>query len=489
MLATVHRRSLSRCPELAAVLAVGLGLASPSVLAQQPRQAPVNRESVQLSFSPIVKQAAPAVVNVYVRGSVTVRSPFDDPVVRQLFGDRLGMPRERIQNSLGSGVLVSPDGVIVTNTHVIKVGSKAEIRVVLADKREFDAKVILQDEKADIAILRIDGGNGTFPYLTFGDSDAIEVGDMVLAIGNPFGVGQSVSQGIISALGRSLGSKANAPAFIQTDAAVNPGNSGGALVDLSGRIVGINTAILSGSGASHGIGFAVPSNLVKLFVESAIAGRKVERPWLGARIDSITRETAQGLGLERAAGALVSRIAPASPAAEAQLEPGDVILAVEGQPIADAQDLQYRLTTRGVGSRVKLTIYRQGRQSVTEVALRGVPDGDPTDARNLTGQHPLEGARVATLAPAVADELGIDDDTGIAVLQIARGSFAERFGFLRGDVVTTFDGQPVTTAGALEELLKARANERRQQAAQKQRLTPWLISIRRGNETKQFGPR
>lgn len=471
---------------LAAVSMIGLGH---SPAPAQQRQAPASRESVQLSFAPIVKQAAPAVVNVYVRGSVTVRSPFDDPVLRQLFGDRLGMPQERMQSSLGSGVLVSREGIIVTNTHVIKVGTRAEIRVVLADKREFDAKVILQDEKADIAILRIEGGEGNFPFLQFSNSDDLEVGDMVLAIGNPFGVGQSVSQGIVSALGRSLGPRTSAPAFIQTDAAVNPGNSGGALVDLSGRLVGINTAILSGSGASHGIGFAVPSNLVKVFVDSAIAGRKVERPWLGARVESISRGSAVGLGLDRAAGAIVSRVTPGGPAAEARLEPGDVIIAVDDVAIADAQELQYRLTTRGVGTQAKLTIVRQGKQSTVTVALRTVPAADPGEARNLTGQHPLEGARVATMSPGVAEELGIEEDAGVAVLQIARGSFAERFGFQKGDIIVAFDGQPVSNAGALEEQLRARSNERRQQSTARQRLTPWLLSIKRGSEIKQFGPR
>lgn len=472
---------------LAAVALAGLLLTS-DVAAQQ-RQVPPSRDSLQLSFAPVVKQAAPAVVNVYVRGVVTVRSPFDDPIIRQLFGDRLGTPQERIQSSLGSGVLVSRDGIVVTNTHVIKVGTQAEIRVVLADKREFEAKVILQDEKADIAILRIQGGDGNFPFLQFADSDTLEVGDLVLAIGNPFGVGQSVTQGIVSALGRSISAKTNAPAFIQTDAAVNPGNSGGALVDLSGRLVGINTAILSGSGASHGIGFAVPSNLVKVFVESAIAGRKVQRPWLGARIDSITRETAQGLGLDRAQGALVSRISPSGPAAAARLEPGDVIVAVDGQPVADAQELQYRLTTRGVGASTRLTIVRQGRQSTVDLKLAATPAVDPAEARNLTGPHPLEGARVATMSPGVAEELGIEDDTGVAVLQIARGSFAERFGFQRGDIIVAFDGKAVDNAGDLEELLKSRAVERRQQQARGQRLTPWLIAIKRGGELKQFGPR
>lgn len=461
-------------------------LPTPSAFGQ--RQPPSSREAVQLSFSPIVKQAAPAVVNVYVRGRVTVRSPFDDPFLRELFGDRLGMPRERIQNSLGSGVIVSKDGIVVTNTHVIKVGAQAEIRIVLADKREFDARVILQDEKADIAVLRIEGGDGNFPYLTLGDSDDVEVGDLVLAIGNPFGVGQSVSQGIISALGRSIGATTGAPAFIQTDAAVNPGNSGGALVDLGGRLIGINTSIISRTGASHGIGFAVPSNLVRVFVESALAGRKVERPWLGARLETVTRDVAQGLGLDRATGVLVARVAPASPAAEAGLEPGDVILSVEGRPVADAQDLQYRLTTIGVGRSAKLAVFRQGRPNSITVALRAVPPFDPSELRNLTGETPMAGARVATVSPALSEELGLDVDAGVVVLQVAPGGLAAKFGFQRGDVVVGFDDQQVANAGQLETLLRNRATERRQQFLQRVRQTPWLLTVRRGGKEQQLGP-
>jgi S1-C subfamily serine protease len=234
--------------------------------AQAQRKQPA-KEIAQGSFSPIVKQAAPAVVNVYVRSRVQeFASPFaNDPFFRQFFGDQFGRPSERQQNSLGSGVIVHASGIVVTNTHVIKGGGQTEIRIALADKREFDAKVISQDEKTDIAILRIEGGDGTFPTLELEDSDSLEVGDRVLAIGNPFGVGQTVTQGIVSALARSEIGQSEAQVFIQTDAAINPGNSGGALVDMAGRVVGINTAIFSKSGGSVGIGFAIPSNMVRLY--------------------------------------------------------------------------------------------------------------------------------------------------------------------------------------------------------------------------------
>jgi S1-C subfamily serine protease len=267
-----------------AYLLVALGAVP---VAAQRKDVPPSREAAQYSFAPIVKKAAPAVVNVYVRARVqTFVSPFaDDPLFRRFFGEAFGMPQERIENSLGSGVIVSPDGIVVTNNHVIKVGGAAEIRVVLADRREFDAKVILQDENSDIAVLRMEGGDGRFPYLEFENYDMLEVGDLVLAIGNPFGVGQTVTSGIISALARTEIAKSAAQVFIQTDAAINPGNSGGALVDMAGRVIGINTAIFSRSGGSHGIGFAIPSNLVKLYVDSAVtaarskavAGRQARR--------------------------------------------------------------------------------------------------------------------------------------------------------------------------------------------------------------------
>jgi len=296
---------------LAIVVAIvaGLALVRADPASAQRKEPPPSREAAQYSFAPIVKKAAPAVVNVYVRARVaTFVSPFaDDPLFRRFFGERFGMPQERIQNSLGSGVIVSPDGIVVTNTHVVKVGGAAEIRIALADRREFDAKVIQQDEKSDIAVLKIEGGDGRFPYLEFENSDSIEVGDQVLAIGNPFGVGQTVTSGIISALARTEVGNSETQVFIQTDAAINPGNSGGALIDMAARVVGINTAIFSRSGGSHGVGFAIPSNMVKLIVDSAVAGRKLERPWLGAKLDTVTREMAEALGLDRVAGAIVTR--------------------------------------------------------------------------------------------------------------------------------------------------------------------------------------
>src|SRR5215510_12761590 len=396
-----------------AVLVGLMGLAIlPAPAAAQRREPPPSRETAQYSFAPIVKKAAPAVVNVYVRARVsTFVSPFaDDPLFRRFFGERFGMPQERIQNSLGSGVIVAPEGVVVTNTHVVKIGGAAEIRIALADRREFDAKVVQVDDKSDIAVLRIEGGEGRFPFLEFENSDAIEVGDMVLAIGNPFGVGQTVTSGIISALGRTEVGNSDAQVFIQTDAAINPGNSGGALVDMAGRVVGISTAIFSRSGGSHGIGFAIPSNLVKVIVDSAISGRKLERPWLGAKLDAVTRELGEALALDRVAGALVVKVYDHSAAAEAGLQSGDVIVAVDGYEIADPRAVSYRLTTRGIGNKCNLDVVRKGRKMTVALPVRAPPKAGRDDVRNLSGTHPFDGARVANILPGTAAELGLADE-------------------------------------------------------------------------------
>jgi Do/DeqQ family serine protease len=410
---------------------------------------------------------------VFARGTVQVQSPFgDDQFFRRFFGDRFGMPRERTQNSLGSGVIVSPDGVIVTNTHVIKLGGATEIRVVLADRREFDAKVLQQDEKTDLAVLRIEG-DGRLPFLEFENSDALEVGDMVLAIGNPFGVGQTVTQGIVSALARTEIGQSNAQVFIQTDAAINPGNSGGALVDMSGRLVGINTAIYSRSGGSHGIGFAIPSNLVKLVVESAVAGRKLERPWLGAKLDVVTRDNAEALRLDRAVGAYVTRVYPGSPAAQAGLLQGDVILGVDGVEVTDARSIMYRLTTRGIGNTAELDVSRVGKRVTAKVTLRAPPKAGKDDVRNLAGDHPLDGARVSNILPAVADELGLDEETGAVVLSVRNGSTAANLGFKAGDIVASIGNQEIENVAELEGLLK-----------QRQRM--WRMAIKRGGRVLQL---
>ena len=461
-------------------LAVGFALtvalaASGDRAAAQRSEVPLSRETAVYSFAPVVKKAAPAVVNVYVRARVqTFVSPFaDDPLFRRFFGESLGMPAERVQNSLGSGVIVSPSGIVVTNTHVIRIGGATEIKVGLADRREFDAKIILQDEKSDIAVLRIEGGDGHFPYLEFENSDKAEVGDLVLAIGNPFGVGQTVTSGIVSALARTEIGKSDAQVFIQTDAAINPGNSGGALIDMAGRVVGINTAIYSRSGGSHGVGFAIPSNMVKLIVDSAVAGHKLERPWLGARLDGLTRDVAEALGLPRVSGALVVKVFAKSPAADAGLEAGDVIVAVDAYEVADARAVNYRLTTRGIGNSVRLDVIRKGHKLAVPVALRAAPPVGKDDLRNLTGVHPLDGARVSNILPATADELGLEDQEGVVIVAVKEDSTAARLGFRTGDVIVQVGRKRIETVVELEAALKAR-----------QQL--WQIALKRGEQIIQL---
>jgi Do/DeqQ family serine protease len=461
------QKTIRRCfIGAAAAAAVAAGVAGPAG-AQRAAQPPPSREAAQYSLSSIAKKSAPAVVNVYVRGRAQVAvSPFEQEF-RRFFGEQFGMPQERLLSSLGSGVIVSPDGIVVTNAHVIRIGAKAEIRVVLADRREFDARLLMPDEKSDIAVLKIEGG-GRFPYLEFADSDTAEVGDMVLAIGNPFGVGQTVTSGIVSALGRTQVAKAQV--FIQTDAAINPGNSGGALVDMSGRVLGINTAIYSSSGGSHGIGFAIPSNLVRLIVDGAAAGRKLERPWLGARLSGITRELAEQLKLKRVAGALVTRVYAKSPAAEAGLMVGDVIVGVDGHEVDDDRGVDYRLTTRGVGNRARLELLRDGRQATVEVALRAAPPAGRDDIRELSGAHPFDGTRVGNLVPSIADELGItDQDSGVVVLGVRQGSTAARLGVRPGDIVLQVGRANIDTVADLE-------------AAVRERQRVWQVVLKRGSQ-------
>ena len=274
------------------------------------RVVPESREAIRLSFAPIVKRVAPAVVNVYATSRVQVRSPFEgDPFFERFFGGGGPSARraERARSSLGSGVIVDASGVVVTNDHV--VGDATEVKVALADGREFQAEILLRDERTDLAVLKIENGGEAFPVLDFGDSDELEVGDLVLAVGNPFGVGQTVTSGIVSAVARTNLGISDSGFFIQTDAAINPGNSGGALVDLDGALIGINTAIFSRTGGSIGIGFAIPSNMVQTVVAQAIAGStSVARPWIGVACQDVTPDIAASLGLASPHGALVTQV-------------------------------------------------------------------------------------------------------------------------------------------------------------------------------------
>jgi len=440
----------------ALILVCVVSFAAPDVLAQK-REPPPSRAALQYSYSPIVKRAAPAVVNVYVRSRVrTFSSPFaNDPFFQHFFGDGFGLPRERIQSSLGSGVIISPDGVIVTNTHVIKGGKETEIRVALADKREYDARIVSQDAKTDLAVLKIEGGTGNFPFLEFANSDQLEVGDIVLAIGNPFGVGQTVTSGIVSALTRTEMAQSDTQVFIQTDAAINPGNSGGALVDMTGRLVGINTMIFSQTGGSVGIGFAIPSNLVRLYADNAIAGRKIERPWVGAQLETVTREMADGLNLDRISGAVVTRLTDGGPASKAGLDLGDVIIGVDGFEVADSHSVHYRLTTRGIGNKSRLRVIRKGKVIQIDLPLVGAPKPGKDDVRNLSGNHPFDGARVSNILPSVADELNLTETDGVVIIAVRRDGIAARLGFQPGDVIVQIGDEKINDVVSLDKITRS----------------------------------
>jgi Do/DeqQ family serine protease len=425
---------------------------APAAEAQQ-RVVPESPVAIKQSFAPVVKRAAPAVVNVYVQHTVQqIVSPFgDDPFFGQLFGERFGVPRERIQNSLGSGVLVDQSGLVVTNNHVIQGSGEAEITVALSDGREFPAKIVLKDEHTDLAVLRLDAKGAQFPVIQFADSDSLQVGDLVLAIGDPFGVGQTVTSGIVSALARTQVGISDYQFFIQTDAAINPGNSGGALVDMDGKLAGINTAIFSRSGGSHGIGFAIPSNMVRLVVQSALKGGTVQRPWLGATLQPVTPDIADSLGLATPSGALVAKVATKGPAAKAGLVAGDVVVGVDDKEVQDPQAFEYRFLTKGIGGSAELTLLRKGQKLKAIIALLAPVEDPPRDARDLTGRHPLSGCKVANLSPAVAQELGIDDDTrqGVVVVDVKDQTPAARLGVKRGDIVVGLNNEKVSSVAQL----------------------------------------
>jgi Do/DeqQ family serine protease len=432
------------------------------------RRVPSSPNELRLSYAPVVQRAAPAVVNVYAAKMVTVRNPlFDDPIFRRFFG-MPGGPGDQVQRSLGSGVLVDATGLVVTNNHVIEGAD--QVRVSLADKREFEAEMVLKDSRSDLAVLRIKAQNERFPALEFADSDALEVGDVVLAIGNPFAVGQTVTHGIVSALARTQVGITDYQFFIQTDAAINPGNSGGALVDLGGRLVGINTAIFSRSGGSQGIGFAIPANMVKVVVASAKSGGSlVKRPWLGARLQAVTPEIADGLGLKRPSGALVASVTPASPAARAGLKTSDLIIAIDGQPVEDANAFDYRFATKAIGGSARLGVMRGGKELAVSVVLESAPETSH-DELVIASPSPFQGAKVSNLSPALADSLRLDPSSeGVVIVDIANGSPAQNLGFQRGDLVLSVNSAKIAKTRDLERV-----------AGQQSRR--WSITIMRGGQ-------
>ena len=413
---------------------------------------PDSQAEISLGFVPVVRQAAPAVVSIYTRKVVERRaSPFaGDPFFERLFGDLFagGPTRRRIENSLGSGVIVDAAGIVVSNYHV--VGGADEITVVLTDRREFEGRVILADKEADLAIVELEGA-GDLPALELRDSDTLEVGELVLAIGNPFGIGQTVTSGIVSGLARS-----GAPGgrkhgyFIQTDAAINPGNSGGALVDMAGRLIGVNTSIISRSGGSNGIGFAVPSNLVARVIAAARDGATAfDRPWLGLRTQPVTGEIAEALGLERPAGILVDQLHPESAFAEAGIETGDVLLTIDGEEVNAPAELAFRTATLGTGREAELRYLRGGTERAVSVALAAAPDRPDRDRTVLQNPRHLRGLTVMNVNPAVIDQYRLPLASA-GILVAAVGGRSKRSGLRPGDLILAVNGHPLSDVDALE---------------------------------------
>ena len=442
---------------------------------------PQSAQQLQMSFAPLVKKTGPAVVNIYtkriVRQRMAIISPFmNDPFFNQFFGGLGGMRggvQERVENSLGSGVIVDPSGVIATNSHVIKEAT--EIVVVTQDGREYAAEKKLVDEETDLAILKIDAKDGALPYLNMADSDALEVGDIVLAIGNPFGLGQTVTSGIVSGLARTGVGPSEYGFFIQTDAAINPGNSGGALIDVNGNLIGINSMIFSRTGASHGIGFAIPANMVKTVVESARSGATtVVRPWTGFGGQTITSDMTESLGLSRAYGVLVNKVRADGPAHDAGLRVGDIITAVNSVEVRDPQSLHFRLATIGIGVEVDLHILRDGKPLTLKLTSRRAPEVPPRQTTDITGINPLQGAQVANLSPAVAHEINVDEEEGVVVLAADKG-VAARLRLQRGDIIAAINGKTVNSVDELLATLKAAGKPKR-----------WQVGILRDGQVLNF---
>jgi serine protease Do len=464
-----HQLGLYFRPVFVLLLLVFAGLNALPAAAQA---VPASRAELAYSYAPVVKRVAPAVVNIYTQKIVTQRvfAPLmDDPFFRRFFEGMApqGLSRQRMENSLGSGVIVSGKGLVVTNNHVI--AGADEITVVLNDRREFPAKVISSDERTDLAVISIEAKGETLPFLELRDSDDIEVGDLVLAIGNPFGVGQTVTNGIVSALSRTGVAINDLNYFIQTDAAINPGNSGGALVTMDGRLIGINSAIYSRSGGSMGIGFAVPSNLVQTVLTSVSTGQKnIVRPWTGIEGQEVTPDLAASLSLARPSGVVVSDLHPASPARAAGLRRSDVITAVNGRSVDDPAALRYRIATLPVGSSAELDIVRAGQKQKITLPLIAPPEAPPRSETLIKGRNPLAGASLININPAVQDEYNIHDaDRGVLVVKVTPNSAADGLGLRPGDFILRINGAELADVSAAEALLQTQART-------------WRITLGRG---------
>ncbi len=443
-------------------------LVAPAVA--QGRAVPSSATDLRMSYAPIVKRVTPAVVTVSAAKTVENRNPLmEDPFFRRFFGPNFGPRGPQQQRSLGSGVIIDATGLVVTNNHVIDGAD--QVKITLGDRREFDVDVVLKDPRTDLAVMRVKDAKDRFPFLELGNSDELQVGDVVLAVGNPFGVGQTVTHGIVSALARTQVGITDYQFFIQTDAAINPGNSGGPMVDMTGKIVGINTAIFSRSGGSQGIGFAVPANMVQVVVTSARnGGGAVQRPWLGAALQAVTPDLADKFDLKRPAGAVITNVSPGSPAARAGLKTGDVIVAVEGQAVDDPNAFGYRFATRPLGGTTQLGVMRGGKETKVAVALETAPDA-PRDELVIRGRSPFVGAKVANLSPSLADELRLDASAeGVVIVEVTDGSPAQSVGLQRGDLVVSVNNEKVAKTRDLDKMSRAGSTR------------GWRVTIVRGGQ-------
>jgi serine protease Do len=405
------------------------------------------------TFAPVVQKVMPSVVSIYSSRQTTSDTRnqewLNDPLFRRFLGDQwLGgqtlLPRERQTRSMGSGVIISPDGYIATNHHVVEAST--DIKVLLSDRREFAARLIGTDSKTDLAVLKIEQTG--LPALTFADSSKVQVGDIVLAIGNPFDVGQAVSMGIVSATGRGLGGE-NYEDFIQTDAAINPGNSGGALVSAEGRLIGINTAILSRTGGNQGVGFAIPSSMARNVTDQIIRSGKVSRAFLGVMIQPITADLAQAFKLSKSEGALIADVNPGSPAERAGLKPGDVVTKIDDHAVADSRTLRLMIGEMSPGKVVQMAVVRDGMERQYSVTL-GEQPSDKVAASNVLGGasslRALDGVSLEALTPDSARQYGLTRNMkGVAVRRVDPDSAAAKAGLEAGDVILEVNRHPVTS--------------------------------------------
>ena len=415
-----------------------------------------------MGFSPVLKNALPAVVSIASSRVVKVpQSPmFNDPFFQQFFGGQMPRgPQQQRERGLGSGVIISPDGYILTNNHVVEKAT--ETKVIFADKRQYPGKVIGTDPQTDIAVVKIESSG--LPTITLGDSSKLQVGDYAFAIGNPFGVGETATMGIISATGRNGLDIEDYEDFIQTDAAINPGNSGGALLNARGELIGVNTAILSGgSGGNQGVGFAIPINMAKYVMDQILKHGKVVRGYIGVGIQEVTPELAKSFNVPSEKGALVASVEPNSPGAKAGLQRGDVIEEMNGQQITGNNDLRLKIGTMAPGTTVHFKVNRSGQTRDVAVTLGEAPAGKNA-ANGPSGgaeNSPMSGVQVDELSADIREQLGLKPDVkGVVVSEVADGSPASDAGLQRGDVIEQVNRQPVSSVGDYERLIGQAGNQ------------------------------